>query len=83
MASEVAVSVPAVARVPNPLVTLIVPAAHHREKPEKFNGLNFKMWQQKMLFYLTTLNLVRFLTEEAPKVREDEQDFQVLAAVDA
>ncbi|PON57724.1 hypothetical protein TorRG33x02_293120, partial [Trema orientale] len=83
VASAVAVPVPAVARVPNPLVTPMVPTAHHGEKPEKFNGLNFKMWQQKMLFYLTTLNLARFLTEEAPKVREDEQDFQVLAAVDA
>ena len=83
VASAVAVPVPAMARVPNPLVTPMVPAAHHEEKPEKFNGLNFKMWQQKMLFYLTTLNLARFLTEEAPKVREDEQDFQVLAAVDA
>ncbi|PON44745.1 hypothetical protein PanWU01x14_264340 [Parasponia andersonii] len=35
-----------------------------------------------MLFYLTTLNLARFLTEEAPKVREDKQDFQVLVAED-
>ena len=41
------------------------------EKPKKFNGLNFKRWQQKMLFYLTTLNLTRFLTEEAPKLKED------------
>ena len=31
-----------------------------REKPKKFNGLNFKRWQQKMLLYLTTLNLARF-----------------------
>ena len=44
------------------------------EKPEKFNGLNFKRWQQKMLFYLTTLNLARFLTEEAPNLKEDERD---------
>ena len=35
---------------------------HHGEKPKKFNGLNFKRWQQMMLFYLTTLNLARFLT---------------------
>ena len=31
--------------------------AGHGEKPEKFNGSDFKRWQQKMLFYLTTLNL--------------------------
>ena len=47
---------------------------HHDEKPEKFNGLNFKRLQQKMLFYLTTLNLVRFLTEEPPKLSEGETD---------
>ena len=37
------VSTPVVAQMPTPLVTPIVPAVHHREKPEKFNGLNFKM----------------------------------------
>ena len=55
----------------------------HSEKPEKFNGLNFKRWQQKMLFYLTTLNLARFLTEDAPKLPEGETDVQVVNAVDA
>ncbi|RVW17127.1 Retrovirus-related Pol polyprotein from transposon TNT 1-94 [Vitis vinifera] len=49
------------------------------EKPEKFSGLNFKRWQQKMLFYLTTLNLARFLTEDAPKLKEDEHDIQKTA----
>ncbi|RVW85618.1 Retrovirus-related Pol polyprotein from transposon TNT 1-94 [Vitis vinifera] len=53
------------------------------EKPEKFSGLNFKRWQQKMLFYLTTLNLARFLTEDAPKLKEDEHDIQVISAIDA
>ena len=72
-----------VAQMPTPVVTPVVPAVHHGEKPEKFNGLNFKMWQHKMLFYLTTLNLARFLTEEAPKANENEQDFHVIAAVDA
>ncbi|GJZ14286.1 7-ethoxycoumarin O-deethylase-like protein [Tanacetum coccineum] len=42
--------------------------ANHAEKPEKFNGKNFKRWQQKMFFYLTTLNLARFLNETAPQV---------------
>ena len=53
------------------------------EKPERFSGLNFKRWQQKMLLYLTTLNLARFLTEEAPKLKEDERDIQVISVVDA
>ncbi|GJU13857.1 ribonuclease H-like domain-containing protein [Tanacetum coccineum] len=42
--------------------------ANHGEKPEKFNGQNFKRWQQKMFFYLTTLGLARFLKETAPQV---------------
>ncbi|GJU54973.1 pol polyprotein [Tanacetum coccineum] len=41
---------------------------NHAEKPEKFNGQNFKRWKQKMFFYLTTLNLARFLNETAPQV---------------
>lgn len=56
---------------------------NHGEKPEKFNGLNFKRWQQKMLFYLTTLNLARFLTESAPKLLEGEVDVQAISAVNA
>jgi len=34
------------------------------EKPEKFDGTEFKRWQQKMLFYLTTLHLAKFLQED-------------------
>ena len=36
-----------------------------------------------MLFYLTTLDLVRSLTEDAPKLKEDEHDIQVIDVVDA
>ena len=53
------------------------------EKPEKFNGLNFKRWQHKILLYLTILNLARFLIEDALKLKEDERDIQVISAVDA
>ena len=55
----------------------------HGEKLEKFNGIEFKRWQQKMLFYLTTLNLARFLQEDAPTLKENETDRQVVAAVEA
>ncbi|XP_076902552.1 uncharacterized protein LOC143557337 [Bidens hawaiensis] len=56
--------------------------ANHAEKPEKFSGLNFKAWQQKMLFYLTALNLARFLKESPPQLGEDA-DTHALAALDA
>ncbi|XXG63020.1 hypothetical protein AAC387_Pa05g1293 [Persea americana] len=56
---------------------------NHGEKPEKFNGTEFRRWQQKMLFYLTSLNLARFLHEEAPALKEDETEKQVVAAVEA
>ena len=41
------------------------------EKPEKFDGTEFKRWQQKMLFYLTTLHLARFLQEDPPEPATD------------
>ncbi|KAL2474477.1 Uncharacterized protein Adt_35213 [Abeliophyllum distichum] len=53
------------------------------EKSERFNGLNFKRWQQKILFYLTTLNLMRFLTEDAPKLKQGNGDIQAVSAVEA
>ena len=56
---------------------------NHGEKPEKFNGTDFKRWQQKMLFYLNILNLARFLHETTPTLEEDESDVQMVAAVDA
>ncbi|GJU73081.1 hypothetical protein Tco_1264486, partial [Tanacetum coccineum] len=48
--------------------------ANHAEKPEKLNGQNFKRWQQKMFFYLTTLDLARFLKETAPQVEPPKED---------
>ncbi|PKI57024.1 hypothetical protein CRG98_022528 [Punica granatum] len=56
---------------------------NHVEKPKKFNGLNFKRWQQKMLFYLTTLNFARFLTKNAPTLSVGESYVHALSAIDA
>ena len=50
------------------------------EKPEKFDGTEFKMWQQKMLFYLTTLHLTKFLQEDPPEPGTDRDS---VLAVDA
>ncbi|XP_072976984.1 uncharacterized protein [Typha angustifolia] len=36
-----------------------------------------------MLFYLTTLNLAKFLHEDVPELRKEETDRQVVAVVDA
>ena len=56
-----------------PVVPISVPThVSHGEKPKKFNGNDFKRWKQKMLFYLTTLNLAKFLLENAPVCSENE-----------
>ena len=49
------------------------------EKPEKFEGTEFKRWQQKVLFHLTTLHLAKFLQENPPGPRTDRDS--VLAAM--
>ncbi|XP_073138326.1 uncharacterized protein [Henckelia pumila] len=63
--------------------TSLASAPAHGEKPPKFSGADFKRWQQKMLFYLTTLNLSRFLKEDPPVVVEGDSDTQRRTAVDA
>ncbi|XP_022883910.1 uncharacterized protein LOC111400757 [Olea europaea var. sylvestris] len=66
-----------------PNMSVVPPNNAHGEKPKKFTGVDFKRWQQKMLFYLTTLNLVKILKEDAPTVEEKETDSQKRAAFDA
>ena len=68
--------------VPPPTPAMAPMTVSHGEKPEKFNGTDFKRWQQKMLFYLTTLNLVRFLREDAPALKENETNKQVVVIVE-
>nr|GEX62971.1 hypothetical protein [Tanacetum cinerariifolium] len=47
--------------------------SNHVEKPEKFSRQNYKRWQQKIFFYLTTLNLARFLKETAPQMEPSRE----------
>ncbi|XP_038715921.1 uncharacterized protein LOC120009402 [Tripterygium wilfordii] len=56
---------------------VMVPA----EKPKKFTSKDFKRWQPKMRFYLTTLNLVKYLYEVCPVLSPGEQDRTTIAAV--
>ena len=44
----------------------------HVEKPEKFKGSDFRRWQQKMLFYLTTLHVSNVLTDDIPSAPTGE-----------
>ena len=69
--------------VPPPTPIMVPMTVSHGEMLEKFNGTDLKKWQQKMLFYFTTLNLARFLREDAPALKENETDKQVVAAVEA
>ncbi|KAA3466959.1 pol polyprotein [Gossypium australe] len=46
----------------------------HNEKPAEFSGQNFKTWQQKRLFYLSMLNLAKFLKDDPPTIKEGEVD---------
>ncbi|KZV25894.1 hypothetical protein F511_30733 [Dorcoceras hygrometricum] len=46
-------------------------------------GCRIQRWQLKMLFYLTTLSLSRFLTEKTHVVTEVDSDTQRRTAVDA
>ncbi|KAL2541592.1 Uncharacterized protein Adt_02570 [Abeliophyllum distichum] len=64
------------------LTQTVAPTSHvtvpfnHGKKLEKFIRLNFKRWQQKILFYLTTLNL-------ALKLNQSEGNIQDVSAIEA
>ena len=66
-ASATTVSVATTSVAHNRSTFALVPA----EKLAKFSGVDFKRWQQKMFFYLTTLSLQKFINENVP-VMSDE-----------
>ncbi|PHT58004.1 hypothetical protein CQW23_00367 [Capsicum baccatum] len=49
------------------------------EKPKIFSGIDFKRWQQKMFFYLNTLCMQRFTSDDTPE-KEDAGIKEFLAA---
>ncbi|KAF3666915.1 putative phosphoserine aminotransferase, chloroplastic-like [Capsicum annuum] len=53
------------------------------EKPKKFACIDFKRWQQKMFFYLTTLCLQKFTSEDAPEVPKGTSDKERFMIVEA
>ncbi|XP_070003417.1 uncharacterized protein [Nicotiana sylvestris] len=53
------------------------------EKLGKFFGIDFKRWQMKMLFYLTTLSLQRFIKEDSPVLAEGTPDDERFVVTEA
>ncbi|XP_070002845.1 uncharacterized protein [Nicotiana sylvestris] len=43
-------------------------------KPEKNFGTDFKRWQQKMFFYMTTLSLRKFIKKDVPILPDETPD---------
>ncbi|KAM3328258.1 hypothetical protein P3S68_032950 [Capsicum galapagoense] len=63
--------------------TNALPTMAPAEKLKKFSGIDFKQWHQKMFFYLTTLCLKRFTSEDAPEVPEGTSDKDCFVIVEA
>ena len=62
-------------------IQTLMPAPLPTPKPEKlrkFNGTEFKRWQQKVFFCLTTLHLTKFLQEDAQEPGTDRDSVLVV-----
>ena len=55
----------------------------HSEKPEAFDGKNFKRWQMKLRFYLTVLKVVDLITSEKPSLAQAADGFSNQADLDS
>ncbi|XP_070043149.1 uncharacterized protein [Nicotiana tomentosiformis] len=58
----------------------VVPLA---EKPGKYSGANFKGWQQRVFFWLTTLGMQKFTSEDPPVPAADMPDNEKFMIVEA
>ncbi|VFQ76725.1 unnamed protein product [Cuscuta campestris] len=54
---------------PNAVGPITVPASSV-QRPSKFNGTNFKMWQQKIMFFMTVLGFAEYLQQDPPQPNE-------------
>ncbi|XP_075092618.1 uncharacterized protein LOC142172853 [Nicotiana tabacum] len=53
------------------------------EKPGKIFGIDFKRWQQKMFFYLTTLSLQKFIKEDVPVLSNETPETERFLVIEA
>lgn len=63
--------------------TIALPVMAPAENPKKISGIDFKCWQQKMFFYLTTLYLQKFISKDAPDLPEVTSDKERFIVVEA
>ncbi|XP_070006144.1 uncharacterized protein [Nicotiana sylvestris] len=59
------------------------PALAPAEKPKKISGLDFKQWQQKIFFYLTTLSLQKFIKEVVSVLPEETPENERFLVIEA
>ncbi|XP_070029692.1 uncharacterized protein [Nicotiana sylvestris] len=69
--------------LPRQAVQLLLMLWHQQKNPGKFSGIDFKRWQMKMLFYLTTLSLQRFIKEDPPVLAEGTPDDERFVVTEA
>ncbi|XP_010445316.1 PREDICTED: uncharacterized protein LOC104727963 [Camelina sativa] len=52
--------------------------------PDKFDGkAGFKTWQNKMRYYLASMNMERYLTEDPPTLPQGDTDVYVVGSMDS
>ncbi|XP_070028293.1 uncharacterized protein [Nicotiana sylvestris] len=59
------------------------PALAPTEKPGKFSRMDFKRWQQKMFFYLTTSCLQKFIKEDVPDLPDETLENENFLVIEA
>ncbi|XP_055814101.1 uncharacterized protein LOC129883467 [Solanum dulcamara] len=69
--------------MPSTSRTSVSTAMTTAEKLGKFICIDFKRWQQKMFFYLTTFSLQRFTNEDASVVEEETPDNEKFIVIEA
>ncbi|XP_010496199.1 PREDICTED: uncharacterized protein LOC104773317 [Camelina sativa] len=62
----------------------IPPSPSQGMMPDKFDGkAGFKTWQKKMCYYLASMNMERYLTEDPPTLPQGDTDVYVVGSMDS
>ncbi|XP_070014222.1 uncharacterized protein [Nicotiana sylvestris] len=69
--------------IANASTSRTTPALAPAEKPEKIFGIDFKRWQQKLFFYLTTLSLQKLIKEDVYILPDETLDNECFLVIEA